>query len=43
MAAVDGKEGEIRMRLEKDVSKASIAKIMDVSSANLRHSSGPES
>lgn len=34
---LDGKEGEIRMLLEKKVSKASIAKIMDVSSTNLRH------
>jgi hypothetical protein len=34
---LDGKEGEIRMLLEKEVSKASIAKIMSVSSTNLRH------
>jgi DNA invertase Pin-like site-specific DNA recombinase len=34
---LDGKEGEIRMLLEKEVSKASIAKIMGVSSTNLRH------
>ncbi len=34
---LDGKEGEIRMLLEKQVSKASIAKIVGVSSANLRH------
>src|SRR5512135_699183 len=34
---LDGKEGEIRMLLEKEVSKRSIAKIMDVSSTNLRH------
>jgi DNA invertase Pin-like site-specific DNA recombinase len=34
---LDGKEGEIRMLLEKQVSKASIAKIMGVSSTNLRH------
>jgi DNA invertase Pin-like site-specific DNA recombinase len=34
---LDGKEGEIRMMLEKQVSKASIAKIMGVSSTNLRH------
>jgi DNA invertase Pin-like site-specific DNA recombinase len=34
---LDGKEGEIRMLLEKEVSKASIAKIMDVSATNLRH------
>src|SRR3954465_812873 len=34
---LDGKEGEIRMLLEKQVSKRSIAKIMDVSTTNLRH------
>jgi DNA invertase Pin-like site-specific DNA recombinase len=34
---LDGKEGEIRMLLEKQVSKASIAKITGVSSTNLRH------
>ena len=34
---LDGKEGEIRMLLEKEVSKASIAKIVGVSSTNLRH------
>jgi hypothetical protein len=34
---LDGKEGEIRMLVEKEVSKASIAKIMGVSSTNLRH------
>ena len=34
---LDGKEGEIRMLLEKEVSKASIAKILGVSSTNLRH------
>lgn len=34
---LDGKEGEIRMLLEKRVSKASIAKITGVSSTNLRH------
>jgi DNA invertase Pin-like site-specific DNA recombinase len=34
---LDGKEGEIRMLLEKEVSKRSIAKIMDVSTTNLRH------
>jgi DNA invertase Pin-like site-specific DNA recombinase len=34
---LDGKEGEIRLLLEKGVSKASIAKIVDVSSTNLRH------
>src|SRR3954454_15637392 len=34
---LDGKEGEIRMLLEKEVSKASIAKIMGVSPTNLRH------
>jgi DNA invertase Pin-like site-specific DNA recombinase len=34
---LDGKEGEIRMLLEKEVSQASIAKIMGVSSTNLRH------
>ena len=34
---LDGKEGEIRMLLEKEVSKASIAKILDVSATNLRH------
>jgi len=34
---LDGKEGEIRMLLEKEVSKASIAKIVCVSSTNLRH------
>ncbi len=34
---LDGKEGEVRMLLEKEVSKASIAKIMGVSSTNLRH------
>jgi DNA invertase Pin-like site-specific DNA recombinase len=34
---LDGKEGEIRMLLEKEVSKRSIAKIMDVSKTNLRH------
>src|SRR5438093_9534631 len=34
---LDGKEGEIRMLLEKKVSKASIAKIVGVSSTNLRH------
>ena len=34
---LDGKEGEIRMLLEKEVSKASIAKIMGVSVTNLRH------
>ena len=34
---LDGKEGEIRLLLEKKVSKASIAKIVGVSSTNLRH------
>src|SRR3954463_7884486 len=34
---LDGKEEEIRMFLEKTVSKASIAKIVGVSSTNLRH------
>src|SRR4051794_9046388 len=34
---LDGKDGEIRMLLEKQVSQASIAKIMGVSSTNLRH------
>ena len=34
---LDGKEGEIRMPLEKEVSEASIAKIVGVSSTNLRH------
>jgi DNA invertase Pin-like site-specific DNA recombinase len=34
---LDGKEGEIQKLLEKEVSKASIAKIMSVSSTNLRH------
>src|SRR3954453_23152181 len=34
---LDGKEGEIRMLLEKEVSKASIAKIVGVLSTNLRH------
>ena len=34
---LDGKEEEIRMLLEKEVSKASIAKIVGVSSTNLRH------
>ena len=34
---LDGKEGEIRILLEKQVSKASIAKIVGVSSTNLRH------
>src|SRR5215210_1094787 len=34
---LDGKEEEIRMLLEKEVSKASIAKIVAVSSTNLRH------
>ena len=34
---LDGKEGEIRLLLEKQVSKASIAKIVGVSSTNLRH------
>ena len=34
---LDGKEGESRMLLEKQVSKASIAKIVGVSSTNLRH------
>jgi DNA invertase Pin-like site-specific DNA recombinase len=34
---LDGKEGEIRVLLEKEVSKASIAKIVGVSSTNLRH------
>jgi hypothetical protein len=34
---LDGKDGEIRMLLEKQVSKASIAKIVGVSSTNLRH------
>jgi hypothetical protein len=34
---LDGKEAEIRMLLEKQVSKASIAKIVSVSSTNLRH------
>lgn len=34
---LDGKEGEIRMLLEKAVSKASIAKILGVSATNLRH------
>src|ERR1700676_1601498 len=34
---LDGKEEEIRMLLEKTVSKASIAKIVGVSSTNLRH------
>ena len=34
---LDGQEGEIRMLLEKEVSKASIAKILGVSPTNLRH------
>src|SRR3954466_10581905 len=34
---LDGKEEEIRVLLEKQVSKASIAKIVGVSSTNLRH------
>src|SRR4051812_48193480 len=34
---LDGKEAEIRKLLDKEVSKASIAKIMEVSSTNLRH------
>jgi len=34
---LDGKEGEIRMLLEKEVSKASIAKIVGVSPTALRH------
>ena len=34
---LNGKEEEIRMLLEKQVSKASIAKIVGVSSTNLRH------
>ena len=34
---LDGQEEEIRMLLEKTVSKASIAKIVGVSSTNLRH------
>src|SRR3954465_1452158 len=34
---LDGKEGEIRLLLEKEASKRSIAKIMDVSPTNLRH------
>src|SRR3954462_7229514 len=34
---LDGKEEEIRVLLEKQVSKASIAKILGVSSTNLRH------
>src|SRR3954469_16287060 len=34
---LDGKEGEIRMLLEKAVSKASIAKIVGVSPTTLRH------
>src|SRR3954451_3765679 len=34
---LDGKEGEIRMLLEKAVSKASIAKILGVSATNVRH------
>jgi DNA invertase Pin-like site-specific DNA recombinase len=34
---LNGKEEEIRMLLEKEVSKRSIAKIMDVSTTNLRH------
>ena len=34
---LDGKEGEIRMLLEKEVSRRSIAKIVGVSSTNLRH------
>ena len=34
---LDGKEGEIRKLLEKEVSKRSLARIMDVSTTNLRH------
>jgi DNA invertase Pin-like site-specific DNA recombinase len=34
---LDGKEGEIRKLLEKEVSKRSLAKIMDVSPTDLRH------
>jgi DNA invertase Pin-like site-specific DNA recombinase len=34
---LDGKEGEIRMLLDKEVSKESIAKILSVSVTNLRH------
>src|SRR5262245_16894911 len=34
---LDGKEGEIRKLLEKEVSTRSLAKIMDVSPTNLRH------
>jgi DNA invertase Pin-like site-specific DNA recombinase len=34
---LDGKEGEIRKLLEKEVSRRSLARIMDVSPTNLRH------
>ncbi len=34
---LDGKEAEIRLLLEKDVSKESIAKILDVSRSGLIH------
>ena len=34
---LDGKEGEIRSLLQKNVSKASIARIMDVSQTTLHH------
>jgi DNA invertase Pin-like site-specific DNA recombinase len=34
---LDGKEGEIRLLLEKEVSKRSIAKIVGVSATALRH------
>jgi hypothetical protein len=34
---LDGKEGEIRVLLEKEVSRGSIAKIVGVSTTNLRH------
>lgn len=34
---LDGKEGEIRMLLEEEVSKASIAKLVGVSRTALRH------
>ena len=40
---LDGKEEEIRMLLEKTVSKASIAKIVGVSAPPSTTSSGPES
>lgn len=34
---LDGKEAEIKILLDKNISKTSIAKIMDVSRSNLLH------